>query len=241
VREMRDYTALMHRAAAEGSGHPLPEGGAVVRWEAGGGPEVWVLVAPSGEAVEATPFYHTGEPLRVALTAQGEDPDEAQEGWVEGWVEPVEPDEPISGAFPVRIDLVNFPLVREDLSVGAVVPVEFCAIAHEATLYPDAAAYAAARQAQYRPPMRSFLSVTHFAADAAESEPEAAALISGVIEEARRQTNPQTGAPYWCLRVATEKLSVWVLADQETLPVEPHAANILAASCWIVGRAILPE
>jgi len=238
---MRDYTALMRRAAAQGEHRPLRGGGALVRWEAGGGPEVWVLVEASGEAVEATPFYNTGEPWRVAVTAQGEDPDEERAGWVEGWVEPVEPDEPLSGAFPVRIDLVNFPLVREGLPVGAVVPIEFCAIAHEATLYPDAAAYAAAHQAQYRPPMQSFLSVMHFAADAPEGEPEATALVSGVIEEARLQTNPQTDAPYWSLRLATEKLVVWVLADAEVLPVSPQAGNILAASCWIVGRAILPE
>src|SRR3972149_5273928 len=49
--------------------------------------------------------------------------------------------EPISGAFPVRIDLVNFPLVRARLRVGDVVPIEFCGIAHEAALYEDTGAY----------------------------------------------------------------------------------------------------
>src|SRR3990172_6642242 len=53
----------------------------------------------------------------------------------------IDPEEAISGAFPVRIDLVNFPLVRARLRVGDVVPIEFCGIAHEAALYEDTGAY----------------------------------------------------------------------------------------------------
>ncbi len=241
VREMHEYEALMRQAAARGERAPLPSGATLARWEVGGGPEIWVLIDPQGTPVEATPFYRTAESLRLAITARGEDPEEEEEGWVEGWVEPVEPDEPISGAFPVRIDLVNFPLVRAHLRTGEIVPVEFCGIAHEASLYPDPAAYTATRQIEYRPPIRSFLSVTHFAADTPEGEPEATALVSGLVEDARLLTNAETGAPYWRLRVATEKVSVWMLADRETLPADPAAGNIVAASCWIVGRLILPE
>jgi len=241
VREMHEYTALMRTAAAQGERLPLPGGGALVRWQVGGGPEIWTLVDARGEAVDATPFYNTGTWLRVAITAQGEDADEEAEGWLEGWVEPAEADEPISGAFPVRIDLVNFAQAREHLRVGAVLPVEFCCIAHEVSLYPDAAAYEAAGRVQYQPPMRSFLSVAHFAADQPPGEPEAAALVSGVVDEARLLTNVETGASYWRLRVATERVTVWVLADGEILPAEPQRGNIVAASCWVVGRVILPE
>ncbi len=241
IREMREYEALKKEAAAKGTRLPLPEGGALARWEAGDGPEIWALIDAQGEVVDATPFYHTGTSLRVAVTAHGEDPDEQAEGWVEGWVEPVEPDEPISGAFPVRIDLVNFPLVRARLRVGDIVPIEFCGIAHEAALYANAAAYEVAGEVQYQPPVRSFLSVSHFAADEPATEPEATALISGVIDDARLLTNRETGAPYWRLGVQTEKVSVWVLVDRETLPAEPQRGNIVAASCWIVGRVTLPE
>ncbi|KRT76113.1 MAG: hypothetical protein XU14_C0065G0008 [Armatimonadetes bacterium CSP1-3] len=241
VRQMSEYEALMREAAAKGERLPLPGGGMLARWEVGDGPEIWALVDAQGEVIDATPFYHIGTPLRVAVTAHGEDPDEEAEGWVEGWVEPVEPDEPISGAFPVRIDLVNFPLVRARLRVGDVVPIEFCGIAHEAALYEDTGAYETAGRVQYQPPMRSFLSLSHFAADEPEGEPEATALISGIIDDAHLLTNRETGAPYWRLGVATEKVSAWVLADRETLPAEPQRGNIVAASCWIVGRVILPE
>jgi len=131
--------------------------------------------------------------------------------------------------------------VRARLRVGDVVPIEFCGIAHEAALYEDTGAYETAGRVQYQPPMRSFLSLSHFAADEPEGEPEATALISGIIDDAHLLTNRETGAPYWRLGVATEKVSAWVLADRETLPAEPQRGNIVAASCWIVGRVILPE
>jgi hypothetical protein len=238
---MRQYEALMQSAVARGTRLPLPGGGTLVRWEVGEGPEIWVLLDAAGKAIDATPFYHTGSTRRVAVTAAGEDPDEEEQGWVEGWVEPVEPDEPISGAFPVRVEVVNFPLVRQHLRPGAIVPVDFCGIAHEAVLFPDAAAYAAARQVQYQPPIQSFLSVAHYAADEPQEQPEATALISGFVEESRLLTNRETGAPFWRLRVATEKEEVWVLADGETLPATPQAGNVVSASCWIVGLVTAPE
>jgi hypothetical protein len=241
IREVREYHALMHEAAARGHRMPLPGGGTLARWEVGGGPEIWVVIAAEGDVLDATPFFSTGEALRVAVTTHGEDAEEVEAGWVEGWVEPVEPDEPLSGAFPVRIDLVNFPLVRDRLRAGAIVPVEFCGIAHEATLYPDRAAYESVRQVQYQPPMRSFTSVGHFSADPALDEVEATALISGIITEPRLLTNTETGAPFWWLRVDTEKVTVSVLVDRETLPAEPQQGNIVAASCWIVGRVIPTE
>ncbi|MBI3975393.1 MAG: hypothetical protein HY334_03285, partial [Armatimonadetes bacterium] len=191
------------------------------------------------EVVDATPFHRPPAPLRVAITARGEDAAEDDQGWVEGWVEPVEPDEPLSGAFPVRLDVVNFPLVRESLRAGAIIPVELCAIAHEASLYPDAAAYDRTRQTQYRPPIRSVVSAAHFGADRSDGEPEATALITGIIAEARLLTNRVTEAPYWQVQVASEKVGVTVLADRETLPVEPQRGHVLAASCWMIGRAVL--
>jgi len=132
VREMREYEDLARQAAAKGTRLPLPDGGALARWEVGDGPEIWTLIDAHGDVVDATPFYHTGEAVRVAVTRRGEDPDEEAQGWVEGWVEP---DEPISGAFPLRVDVVNFPLMRGRLRVGDIIPLEFCGIAHEATLY----------------------------------------------------------------------------------------------------------
>ena len=240
IREMAEYDRLKERAAAEGVRIHLPEGGALIRWQVGGGPEIWALVDSEGEVVEATPFHRVGATLRLAVTAYGEDAEQDGEGWVEGWVEPVEPDEPLSGAFPLRLDVVNFALARGDLHTGTIVPVEICAIASEASLSPDAAAYDRTRQTEYRLPVRSVVSSAHFGADAPEVEPEATALITGIVEEARLLTNRVTGASYWQLQVGVEKETLTVLADRDTLPAEPERRNVLSVSCWMLARVLDP-
>jgi hypothetical protein len=238
VREMAEYRTLLREAAAKGQHLPLAGGGALARWEVGGGPEVWALIDPSGHPLEATPFHTAGRAHRLALTAYGEDPEEEQAGWVEGWLEPREPDEPLSGLFPLRMDLVDFPLARPALRTGAVLTVEFAGLVHEARLFPDAAAYEAVRQLTYQPPVRAVISVGSHTADAEPGvEPEATALITGVVTRARLLTNAASGAPYWRLDVDSE-VEVTVLADRETLPGAPRAGNVLAASCWVVGRTV---
>lgn len=241
IREIAEYDRLKERAAAEGARLRLPDGGGLIRWEVGGGPEIWALVDPGGEVVEVTPFHRVPAALRLAVTAYGEDAEQEGEGWVEGWVEPVEPDEPLSGAFPLRLDVVNFALARGGLHTGAIVPVEICAIASEASLSPDAAAYDRTRQAQYRPPVRSVVSASHFGVDQPEVEPEATALITGVVAEARLLTNRVTDASYWQLQVAGEKVTLTVLADQDTLPAEPERRNVLSVSCWMLARVLDPR
>jgi len=238
IREMAEYERLKERAAAEGARTPLPGGGALVRWEVGGGPEIWALVDADGAVVDATPFHDVPLPLRLALTAAGEDVEQEGQGWMEGWVEPVESDEPLSGAFPLRLDVVNFALVRSGLRTGAVVPMEICAIASETALSPDAAAYERTRASQYRPPLRSVVSAAHFGADQPETEPEATALITGIVEQTRLLTNRVTEVPYWVLAVAGEKVTLTILVDRETLPTNPQRGNVLSASCWVLARVL---
>lgn len=241
IREMADYERLKERAAAQGVRKPLPGGGALVRWGVGGGPEIWALVDAAGEVVDATPFHDVPTPLRLAITAVGEDAEEEGQGWVEGWVEPVEADEPISGAFPLRLDVVNYGLVREHLHTGAVLPMDVCAIASEAALSPDAAAYERTRASTYRPPLRSVVSAAHFGADLPEIEPEATALITCVVAEARLLTNQVTEAPYWLLTVDCGKVALPILVDRETLPAEPAPGNVLSASCWTLAKVLDQE
>ncbi len=193
IHAMAEYDRLKARAAAAGERTPLPGGGALVRWEVGGGPEIWTLVGSDGEVIDATPFHRPPAPLRLAITAHGEDAEGNEQGWVEGWVEPVKPDEPLSGAFPLRLEVVNFALVRARLRTGAVVPMEICAIASEASLSPDAPSYERTRQTHYQPPLRSVVSAAHFGADEPEGEPEASALLTGVVAEAQLLTNRSPG------------------------------------------------
>jgi hypothetical protein len=238
VREMREYWALARRAVQFGQRLLTFDGHALIRWAPGGGPEIWAQTGADGEALSATPFFATDDTYRIAVTGTGASDEDGQEGWVDGWLNPTEDDEPYSGVFPLRVDLVNYPAGRDVLRAGRVVPLRLVVILHEAALYPDERAYAAVQQVSYRPPVQSFTSNIHFGLDAPAEEGDATALISGYVSEARELTNTATGAVFWWLRVATAAVTLSMVADRPTLPADPRAGQVLSGSGWVLGEVL---
>lgn len=240
VREMRDYWALAHQAARAGERIGTAPGRALFKWALGGGPEVWAQLNEAGEPASATPFFASDDTYRIAITGTGAADDDEFEGWVDGWLNPTEEDEPFSGVFPLRVDLVNYPVVRPLLRPGQIMAIRLAMILFEVSLYPDVEAYRAVQTLSYRPPVPSFTSSLHFGIDEPEPEAEATALITGFVEEPREQTNPATGVAFWSLRVATTAVTLPLTAARETLPVEPRAGQVLSGSGWVLGE-LLPR
>lgn len=239
VHNMDEYWTLARQAASDGVRNLAPDGTALVRWAAEG-PEIWSHLDRRGEVVGATPFFSSGTVYRLAVTGTGEDPDEEMEGWVDGWLEPSEENEPYSGAFPLRISLVNYALARHRLTTfPSLHRIELVALAHEADLFHDETAYRDAPGDVYRVPLGSVVSAAHFGADVdAEVFSEATAALSGPIDSARLLTNPATAESYWWVQMELQGVPLHIFADRETLGGEPSAGQILAGSCWMVGRLL---
>ncbi|MDR7482120.1 MAG: hypothetical protein QN183_10040 [Armatimonadota bacterium] len=241
VREMREYWRLGQRAVAAGERLGTALGHGLFRWAPGGGPEIWALADAAGEVVSATPFFATDDTYRLAVTGSGASDEQGLEGWVDGWLNPTDGDEPFSGAFPLRVDVVNYALVAQRLQKGAVVPVRLVLLLHEATLYPTEGAYAAIREREYRPPLPSVSSSAHFDVEEAGEEAEATALVVGHIVEALELINTATEAAFWWMRLGVAPdLTLPAATDREVLPVEPRVGNVVAASGWVLGEVLEP-
>ena len=239
VREMREYWALAQRAAQSGERLATVDGRLLIRWAPGGGPEIWAQASATGEVINATPFFATDDTYRLAVTGTGTSDENGFEGWIDGWLNPTEEDEPYSGVFPLRVDLVNYPKVRASLRGGIVVPLRLAMILHEATLYPDAAAYAAVQTVSYRPPVQSFTSSLHFGVDEpSDDDADATALVTGFVSESHELTNVATGALFWWIRIATTEVTLSLAADREVLPADPRAGQVLAGSGWVLGEML---
>lgn len=245
IDNMDAYWALAKRAAAEGERISVPSGGTLVRWAPGPavlpgrghGPEIWAQVNTDGEVIEATPYFSTGVDSRIAVTAIGDDPDDAMDGWIDGWLEPTEDDEPYSGVFPLRISLVDYAASRNRVTrFPSIQAIELVALAHEADLYAHADAYRSAPGDSYRMPLPSFASTAHFGADEPGEFQESTALASGIIEEARLLTNPVTEHPFWWIRLETQGTTLHICVDTETLGGEAREGHVLAGSFWMLGR-----
>lgn len=240
VRNMEEYWALARRAAEAGVRNVAADGSALVRWAVDSGPEIWSHVNRGGDVLGAVPFFSTGTAYRMSVTGTGDDPDEEMEGWIDGWLEPLEDDEPFSGAFPLRASLVNYALARSRLgTLPSVHRMEMVALAHEADIFVDEAEYARAPGEIYRVPVGSFVSSAHFAADDDDQAfSEATALLTGRIGSARLLANPATSAPFWWVQVAVGGVTLHTFADRETLGGEPLEGQILGGSFWLLGRLL---
>lgn len=240
VRDMDAYWALAGRAAAEGRREVAPDGGALARWTPGTGVEIWAHLSAEGKVLGAMPFFSSGRIHRISVTGAGDDPDEEMEGWIDGWLEPTEEEEPFSGAFPLRADLVNYALTRTRLArFPSLQRIELAALAHEAELFDSEAAYAQAPGDMYRVPLGSFTSAAHFAADeGTEGFQESTGLFSARIVAARALVNPVTGARFWEVEIRPADIGLLVLADQETLGGEPGPGKILSGSSWLLARLL---
>lgn len=242
VEDMEAYWRLARRAAAEGTRLNAADGAALARWAPGAaatGPEIWVQIDHAGEPVGMTPFFATGAPYRVAVTGIGEDPEEPMDGWIDGWLEPAEDDEPFSGAFPLRATLVDFAASRHRVTTfPSLHRVEIAALAHEADIFDNEVAYAQAPGDTYRIPVQSFVSAAHASVDEPPAFQEATALASGVITSARLLVNPVTEAPYWWVQFTVKGIVLHAFADRGILTQDPQTGKIISGSFWLVGRLI---
>jgi hypothetical protein len=242
VKDMEEYWSLARRAAAEGQRTTAPDGGALTRWTPGVGVEIWTHLNAAGEILGAIPFFSTGRPYRISVIGSGDDPDEEMEGWIDGWLEPVEEGEPFSGAFPLRADLVNYALTRTRLTTfPSLQRIELAALAHEAELFDGEDAYRAAPGDIYRVPLGSFTSAAHFGADEhVEGFQESTGLFSARITAAQALANPVTGARFWEIEIRPQGVGLRILADQETLGGEPALGQIISGSAWLVAHLLEP-
>ncbi|MDQ7841511.1 MAG: hypothetical protein RDU83_10870 [bacterium] len=238
VREVREYWALARRAAQAGSRIASEGRHTLVRWAPGGGPEIWVQTHEAGEALIATPFFAGDDSCRIALTGAGPSDYDGFEGWIDGWLNPTEEDEPYSGAFPLRVDLVNYLAVKQHLHPENVITIRLAVILHEATLYADARAYEAVREHSYRPPVQSFASSIHHGADEPSGDADATALVTGYVSESHELTNVATGERFWWMRIATAGATLSLVADRGVLPADPRPGEVLSGSGWVLGEAL---
>ncbi|MDR7438468.1 MAG: hypothetical protein QN181_01075 [Armatimonadota bacterium] len=239
VHNAPDLTRLAEQAARAG----VPVGRDPVlglrRWSVGRGVELWVEVGPRKEALGVLPFYDSGRDHLLGVVGCGADPDYPEEGWVEAWVNPTDPEEPYSGEFPLVCDLVDYLAASPFLeSLPCLVRARMVVFLHEARTFPDALAVAEeALQAGFRLPPYTFASTPYFSLDEppTSERPEATAVLSGRVVRVARETNPHTGLRFLVLAVDTGKVTVDAVAPPDLLP-GIQEEMFLQGGGWVLAK-----
>lgn len=238
IRKAAEVRALANRAAREGYAMPSDLGMGLRCWRVGSGVELWTEIAPSGEVLGVLPFFDAGSPHVTAVTACEPDPDNPEEGWIEGWLHPTEVDEPYSGVFPVIADLVDFLSASPRLTnLPLTVSLRLVGLTFDAETHEDALSLAeVARGTGFRLPPQSFASSQHVALDGGLSleRPDAMAVFSGTITAASRVINPLTGLAFWHLKVTVGKAVLDFCTPAEAVG-EALPGMVLQSSAWMLG------
>lgn len=238
LRDAADVTRLAERAAREGRALRTEAGLGLRRWELGGGVELWAEVGPRGEPLGVLPFFRPPVQHTAAVLAAGADPENAEEGWAEMWLDPSDPGEPYTGSFPLVCDLVDYLAVAGRLQdLPLVTPVQVVGFVHELRAYRDALEWAAVQQQTgFRLPLHTLASTAHTALDDTNPDrPEATAMLAGVVRKVEALENPLTHARFRSLRVDVGGTDV-PLVVPEKLSHGLEAGYLVQAAAWMLAR-----
>jgi hypothetical protein len=231
-----DLSALASRVAGEAETITV-SGGAHLRYSPPSGEQLWLQVAPKGDAMGMNPHFAGKSEVRVGIEARiarkGHTP---LDGTFLGWANPPA-GAATGGDYPFAFDCPDA-ATHLALELPVTVVAQVAAFAQQVTLYASREAYDASQAAQGQSfTSRSFIPSGLFSPNGVPvNPPEAHALFAGHVLEAEERQNWITGRPYCWALVETLGGSFDVVIDPEMLSEAPRAGNVLSGWFWLSGR-----
>jgi hypothetical protein len=212
------------------------QGGSYIRWQLGGGVELWGQLNERDELLAINPHFsgktRTSVGLMSRVTRQGSPMD----GGFLCWAQPFG-QEPISGLFQFVFDTPDF-LLNTNLSLPCIQSVQLSAFAQQCNVFANEEDYKS-RAARFKInlPSSAFLPLGMTDKNRKPlAEPQALAMVCGHVLDASEQTNADSKQKFWALKLRTSSGEIDLVSDPELMPTGAKAGNILQASVWLSGR-----
>jgi hypothetical protein len=212
-------------------------GGDYVRWEAGGGAELWFQRSPEFALVGANPYFAAETRTRVRLIARANDPKFPLDGGFHLWLapEPIDPadNDPEVGATPLLVDTPDMRLY-DGLELPLEVDATIAAFAHRLELFADEAELRATGSMMAA---ESLIPSGLFFPGGDEKVPaKAEAIFQGTVEATETRRNGATGREFLWARVRTYGARLEVVADPVLATRMPAVGDILGGTFWMSAR-----
>ena len=236
IRTEEDLVALANELA--GNTNPVKaRNGKYLRWRGTGGEELWLQVDRAGELIGMHPHFDGPSLLRIGLASRVRRSDQtALDGAFHCWADP-ENEAPDSGAYPFVFDVPDSATYK-DLEVPGLAVAQVAAFAHEVSCFDSEEEFNASqssRELKFAP--MSFIPSGMFGSELGpDGNPEAMAIFTGSVAQARTLTNQLTAAKYYWAQVDTLGGKFDVVVDPTLLASEPRTGNVLSGSFWLSGR-----
>lgn len=236
VQTQEGFVALARQVAEQAQAIPAKPG-QYLRWTGGSGEELWLQIDADGDLIGMNPHFGGASSVRVALQARvRRESDTALDGAFHGWADP-EQDKPDSGAYPFVFDVPDA-ATYSDLELPGIAKAQIAAFAHEITFHASPSAHSVSQADQeVKFASQSFIPSGLFTPDGVTTQPpEAMAIFTGHVVQARVRKNAITGAPFYWALVDTLGGTYDVVVEQNLLAHVPSAGGVLSGSFWLSGR-----
>jgi hypothetical protein len=213
--------------------------GSYIRWEVGGGVELWGQLNEQDELLAINPHFSGQTRVSAGLIAGVERRLSPMDGGYLCWAQPFGSD-PVSGLFQFVFDTPDF-LLHKNLPLPAIRSLQLAAFAQQCNVFANEDDYNS-RAARFKITLPSSAFLPLGLADRNRqplAEPLALAMLCGQVLDAAEQKNADSKLPFWLLRLRTSNGEIDVVSDPELLPNGAKPGNILQASVWLSGRLAL--
>lgn len=224
-----EFGQLLIRAAREAQPIEAPHG-RYLYWSAGAGIELW-LQTKDREILDCHPHFVGSSRIRVAVTEFLEIPDELMGGKFYGWVEPKN-DDPKSGLYAFAINIPDFDLARNRLSLPSVITLQIAAFAQYLKCFASDEEYYDSQENGRKFASESFIPTGLFQSN------RPLALFAGHILTNELRANPVTGQNFHYLTVKTYGGVMDVVANQTAVTGQPVTGGVIHGKFWLSGRVV---
>ncbi len=232
------FKEAVHQALLKGEVHPTTRG-FYIRFRAGEGAELWVQAGPDRAVVGMAPHFDGDARTWLLLKSWVARPDEsALDG---ACLASCPSPEGTSEATGLQ---VVFDLPDADRFGGLALPasreVQLSAFAHDLEAFPTEAAFHEMEEGNgLRFAAQSYVPTGLYAPRGGnQGAPEAEAMVSGLILDARTRVNPFTGREFQWLLLDTLLGQVDVVADPTIITGSIATGGVARGAMWMSGRIL---
>lgn len=205
------------------------------------GAELWIQINPKNELIGFNPHYRGKSRFKVGLTTAIPGEMSELDGSFHGWADPLDANDPESGAYPFVFDVPDFKSLKEFILPQAV-EIQLSAFAQELTVYDDEEDYHASQTSEVKFATQSFIPIGLFGSDESDqTQPtmnQARGLFAGIIREWEIKKNTFTNEPFYTLLVDTLGGAIDVVADNRFFEKEPRINGVVKGVFWLSGRIL---
>ncbi len=236
IQSEEDFYSLLERAY-EKSTSLLTTKGTYFQFSDKSGAELWIQMSKKNELLGANPHFKGKSKRKVSITASIDRPESVLDGAFHSWADPMENDNPESGAYPFVFDVPNHKKYV-GIEIPQTIEIQLSAFAQEFEYYESEDDFANGQEGEPKWASQSFVPSGLFNPGEGDdpNPPEALGIFAGIIKQTEKRKNEFTGQEFYWMLVDTLGGEIDVLADLRFFENSaPKVGGVVHGQFWLSG------